>query len=245
MEGLMNSNLEKQLMNDFSINRQSLHNNTNHFVVNQSDVGFLTYNNNKLAINVLANKILFRSSNEKLIEILENEYKDYPAAWFFEFPNILKLQNILTKFDMSIKNMGPIYVPDQKFKRIESHYNFTRIDRRDFYKFKGISNMCFAFDDGYYKDREALAFYDKDKLIGLAGVNVNSKYLWEYGVEKFDFNDKYKDIMPILVNNLAYIVMNENKDITPIYSTQFSHIKSINLARKAGLNMTMAFISVD
>ena len=50
--------------------------------------------------------------------------------------------------------------------------------------------------------------------------------------------------MPILVNNLAYIVMNENKDITPIYSTQFSHIKSINLARKAGLNMTMAFISV-
>ena len=170
MEGLMKSNLEKQLMNDFSINRQSLHNNTNHFVVNQSDVGFLTYNNNKLAINVLANKILFRSSNEKLIEILENEYKDYPAAWFFEFPNILKLQNILTKFDMSIKNMGPIYVPDQKFKRIESHYNFTRIDRSDFYKFKDISNMCFAFDDGYYKDREALAFYDKDKLMALLGL---------------------------------------------------------------------------
>lgn len=245
MEGLMNSNLEKQLRNDFSTNRQSLHNNTNLFIVNQSDVGFLTYNNNKLAINVLSNKILFRSSNEKLIEILENKYKDYPAAWFFELPNILKLQDILTKFDMSIKNMGPIYVPDQKFKRIESHYNFIRIDRSDFYKFKEISNMCFAFDEGYYKDKEALAFYDKEKLIGLAGVNVNSKYLWEFGVEKFSYDKEYKDIMPIIVNNLAHLVIKENPRIIPIYATQFSHIKSINLANKAGFKMAIAFISAD
>ena len=85
-----------------------------------------------------------------------------PSAWFFEFPNILKLQDILSKFDISIKNIGPIYVPDQKFKRIESHYKFTRIGRSDFYKFKDISNLCFAFDDGYYKDKETPAFYDKD-----------------------------------------------------------------------------------
>lgn len=241
----MNSNLEKQLMNDYFIDRQSLYNNTNHFELNQSDVGFLTYNNNKLAINVLSNKILFRSSNDKLIGILKDEYKDYPPAWFFEFPNILKLQDILSKFDMSIKNIGPIYVPDQKFKRIESHYNFTRIDRSDFNKFKDISNMCFAFDDGYYKDKEALAFYDKAKLIGLAGVNINSKYLWEFGVEKFSYDKEYKDIMPIIVNNLAHLVIKENPSITPIYATQFSHIKSINLANKAGFKMAMAFISAD
>lgn len=245
MEDIMDSNLEKQLMNDFSINEQSLHNNTNHFTVNQSNLGFLTYNNNKLAINVLANKILFRSSNDKLIDILKDEYKDYPPAWFFEFSNILKLQDILSKFDMSIKNIGPIYVPDQKFKRIESHYNFTRIDRSDFNNFKDISNMCFAFDDGYYKDKEALAFYDKDRLIGLAGVNINSKYLWEFGVEKFSYDKEYKDIMPIIVNNLAHLVIKENPSISPIYTTQFSHIKSINLANKAGFKMAMAFISVD
>ena len=245
MEDIMNSSLEKQLMNDFSIDRQSLYNNTNHFVVNQSDVGFLTYNNNKLAINILTNKILFRSNNLKLVEMLKNEYKDYPAAWFFEFPNILKLQSILSEFNMSIKNMGPIFVPDHKFKKIQSHYNITRIDRSDFYKFKGISKMCFAFDDGYYKDREALAFYDKGKLVCLAGVNVNSKYLWEFGVEKFEYSDNYQDIMPILVNNLAYIVIKENPSITPIYATQFSHIKSINLANKAGFKMAIAFISAD
>ena len=105
--------------------------------------------------------------------------------------------------------------------------------------------MCFAFDDGYYKDKEALAFYDKAKLIGLDGVNINSKYLWEFGVEKFSYDKEYKDIMPTIVNNLAHLVIKENPSITPIYATQFSHIKSINLANKAGFKMAMAFISAD
>lgn len=245
MEAYMDINFGKQLTNDFSITSENLHKSTNHFVVNESEIGFITYNNHRLAINILANKILFRSSNSDLIKRLEDEYNDYPAAWFFEFPNILKLQSILSEFEMSIKNMGPIYVPGQSFEKIESHYELTRICRDDFCKFKDISDMCFAFDDGYYKDREALACYDKGELIGLAGVNINSKYLWEYGVEKFSYDEKYKDIMPIIVNNLAHIVMNENPSITPIYSTQFSHIKSINLAKKSGFKMAMAFINAD
>lgn len=102
---------------------------------------------------------------------------------------------------------------------IESDYKLKRIDKKDFYKFECISNMCFSFDGGYYKDMVALAFFDNNKLVGLTGINVNSKYLWEFGVEKFSFDSKYKDIMPILVNNLAYIVMKENKDVTPIYAT--------------------------
>lgn len=232
-------------MNDFSIDSQNLHNNTNHFVVNESDIGFLTYNNNKLAINVLSNKILFRSEHKKLIEFLEDEYKDYPAAWFFEFPNILKLQSILNEFDLSIKNMGPIYLPNDNFNKLESPYALTRINRSDFYKFKDVSDMCFAFDDGYYKDMEALAYYDNNDLIAMAGVNIKSKYLWELGVEKFSYDKKYKDIMPIIVNNLAHIVIRENPSITPIYSTQFSHIKSINLANKSGFKMAMAFISAN
>ena len=51
--------------------------------------------------------------------------------------------------------------------------------------------------------------------------------------------------MPILVNNLAYMVMKKNINITPIYSTQFSHIKSINLANRSGFDMAMAFVSAN
>lgn len=27
--------------------------------------------------------------------------------------------------------------------------------------------MCFSFDDGYYKDMDALVFFDNNKLVGL------------------------------------------------------------------------------
>ena len=56
---------------------------------------------------------------------------------------------------------------------------------------------------------------------------------------------KYKDILAMIVNILAHLVIKENPSITPIYATQFSHIKSINLANKAGFKMAMGFISAD
>lgn len=210
--------------------------------MNKSNIDFLTFNNYKLAINILSNKILFRSDNKVLIDRLIDEYNDYPTVWVLEFDNILKLQNILNDFDMSIRNMGPIFVPNNNFEKLEASYKLTRIERKDFKSFKDITNFCFTFDDGYYKDIDALAFYDDNNLIGLTAVNVNSKYLWEFGVEKFCLDKSYKNLMPILVNHLAYRVIKNNPDITPIYSTQFSHIRSINLANRANFCMAMTFI---
>lgn len=97
-------------------------NTTNYFIVNKSNIDFLTFNNYKLAINILSNKILFRSDNKDLIDRLIDEYNDYPTAWFLEFDNILKLQNILNDFDMSIRNMGPIFVPNNNFEKLEAFY---------------------------------------------------------------------------------------------------------------------------
>lgn len=64
-------------------------------------------------------------------------------------------------------------------------------------------------------------------------------------MEKFSYDKKYKDIMPIIVNNLALLVIKENPSITPIYPTQFSNIKSNNSANKASFKMAIAFISAD
>lgn len=69
----MDSNLKKQLLNDFllcSTVVNSWGNTTNYFIVNKSNIDFLTFNNYKLAINILSNKILFRSDNKDLIDRL-------------------------------------------------------------------------------------------------------------------------------------------------------------------------------
>ena len=49
----------------------------------------------------------------------------------------------------------------------------------------------------------------------------------------------------MIVNILAHIAMKELPSITPIYATQFSNIKSINLANKSGFKMAMAFVNAD
>ena len=121
---------------------------------------------------------------------------------------------------MSIRNMGPIFVPNNNFEKLEASYKLTRIERKDFKSFKDITNFCFTFDDGYYKDIDALAFYDDNNLIGLTAVNVNSKYLWKFGVEKFCLDKSYKNLKPILVNHLAYRVI---KNYSHILYSVFSH----------------------
>ena len=96
--------------------------------------------------------------------------------------------------------------------------------------------MCFCFDDD---DRMGLAHYDENKLIGLAGASVSGKYLWDIGLEKFSFDKKYRGLAVSLLKALSTIIKEENKDISPITATQFSHTKSINTAIRAGFEMNL------
>ena len=66
--------------------------------------------------------------------------------------------------------------------------------------------------------------------------------MWDIGVEKFDFSPNYREVTPILINNLAVLAQKENPDITVIYTTQFSHVNSINLAIRSGYQLAFSFI---
>ena len=193
----------------------------------------------------MGNSLLVRSDNKNLLEKLEKEYNDYPAEWFMETPNLLKLENILKNYNMTLKNIAPIMAPSKSFKKIDSPYEFTRIKEEDFLKFKGVTKFAFSFDNGIWKDRLALDYYDNEELIAIAGANQNSKYLWEIGVEKLDQNPKYQNLSSDLVNNLVNIAREENPEITVIYSTQFSHVKSMNVAMRAGYDFAFSFLVGD
>lgn len=238
----MDRNLLRQLKHDFDISEDLILNGNNIFTYNQSNKEFIYYNQCSLAINCAGDSLLVRSSNKKLLDELEKSYKDYPAVWFMEFDNIRKLEEILTKHDMTVKNMGPLMTTSRDFRRIESTYEFTRLKKKDFIKFKGITKFAFAFDDD---DRMALAYYDKDKLIAIVSASYNSKYLWEIGVEKFSYDSIYRNVASYLVNNLTFLVKKENPDVSTIYTTQFSHTKSINVAINAGYQFSLSLIAAD
>lgn len=231
----MDINFRKQIMNDFSIGEEKFNSKKNIFISNEPSDDFLFYNRSDFSLICTDNRVFMRSDNQKLIEKLEATYKAYPGQWFSESANIRKLSSILGEFDIEINNFFPLMTYSRKEKP-KLNNDFVRIDKEDIGKFKGKSKMCFCFDDD---DRLGFAYYDSDRLVALAGASESGKYLWDVGLEKFSFDNKYSGIGTSLLESLSMIIIEENKDKSPITATQFSHARSINTASRAGFEMNL------
>lgn len=231
----MDINFKRQILNDFSISEEEFDYGGNIFVVNNPNDTFLFYNKSLLTIIIFDNRIFVRSSDNKIIETLKEEYSTYPGQWFTEFDNIKKLESILTNHKLKIDNFFPLMTFSDRNVRTRK-FTFDRIDKNDIIKYKDISNMPFTFDDD---DRIGLSFHDGNKLIALCGASTIGKYLRSLGIEKFYFDKKYKGLSSSMVRSVALQIKAENSHVSPIYTTQFSHTASINTAIRAGFEMNV------
>lgn len=231
----MDINFKKQIMNDYSINKEDYYSARHIFSVNQVDESFMFYDKADFAAICTAGKVFMRSDNPELMEELKKNFKDYPGAWFAEVANIRKLDRILGKYNIEIDNFFPLMSFSDRDVSVKD-YEFTRINRDVIYNFRNKTKMAFAFDDD---DRFGLSYKDGHKLIALAGASVCGKYLWDIGLEKFSFENKYKGLAASILRSLSLIIREENEDISPIVTTQFSHTQSINTALRAGYDMNL------
>lgn len=231
----MDLNFRKQIMNDFSIGEEKFNSKKNIFSSNEPTDDFLFYNRSDFSLICTDNRVFMRSDNVKLIEKLETTYKDYLSQWFSEACNIGNLSSILAEFDMEIDNFFPLMTYSCNSKPKLNH-DFVKIYKDDIGKFKGKTKMSFCFDDD---DRLGLAYYDRDRLIALAGASKSGKYLWDIGFEKFSFDKRYKGIGTEMLLTISQMIKEENSEISPFTSTQFSHTRSINTAIRAGFEMNL------
>ncbi len=231
----MDINFKRQILNDFSISEEKFDYGRNIFVINNPNDTFLFYNKSLLTIIIFDNRIFVRSSDNKIIKTLKEEYSTYPGQWFTEFDNIKKLESILTNHKLKIDNFFPLMTFSDRNVRTRK-FTFDRIDKNDIIKYKDISNMPFTFDDD---DRIGLSFRDGNKLIALCGASTIGKYLRSLGIEKFYFDKKYKGLSSSMVRSVALQIKAENSRVSSIYTTQFSHTASINTAIRAGFEMNV------
>lgn len=231
----MDINFKKQIMNDFSIGEEEFHSKNNIFTHNNPEDDFLFYNRADFSAICTSGKVFMRSENSVLINKLREKFKAYQGAWFAEADNIRNLDKILGEFGMEIDNFFPLMSFSDR-KVLTKDFGFIRIEKEEICEYRHKTKMAFAFDDD---DRVGLGFYDDKKLIALAGASVSGKYLWDIGLEKFSYENKYKGLATSILRRLSLLIREENENISPIVTTQFSHTKSINAALRAGFEMNL------
>lgn len=234
----MDINFKKQIMDDYSINKEDYYSARHIFSVNQVDESFMFYDKADFSAICTAGKVFMRSDDPELMEELKKNFKDYPGAWFSEAANIRKLDRILGKYNIEIDNFFPLMSFSDRDVSIKD-FEFTRINKEDIGNFRNKTKMAFAFDDD---DRFGLRYNDGDKLIALAGASVSGKYLRDIGLEKFSFENRYKGLAASILRSLSLLIIEENENISPITSTQFSHTRSINTSIRAGFEMNLCII---
>ena len=231
----MDHNFKSQIKNDYSISSDKFNSKENIFTLNKRDESFLFYDRADFSMICTRGKIFMRTDRPKLLDELRKIYKDYPGAWFAEAANIRKLDSILGKYNIEIDNFFPLMSFSDRDVSVKD-FEFTRINKEAIGDFRNKTKMAFAFDED---DRFGLAYYDRDRLVALAGASKSGKHLWDIGLEKFYFENKYKGIAASILRSLSLIIMEENEDISPIVATQFSHTQSINTALRAGYDMNL------
>lgn len=235
MDKDMDVNFKKQIMNDYSITYEEFEAKGNIFKVNKADDSFM-FNDKKLFSAICTGgRIFMRSENSDLIDKLRQSFKAYPGAWFAEADNIRFLYRILGEFGIEIDNFFPLMSFTDRNVLVRD-FAFTRIEKENIEKFKGKTKMAFSFDED---DRLGLSYYDGKKLIALAGSSISGKYLWDIGLEKFSDESKYVGLATSILRSLSLIIRQENPNISPITTTQFSHTRSINTAIRAGYEMNL------
>lgn len=234
----------KQILYDCGLENDDLVENKNIFLNMKFKKESLTYNLYPTSIIGFGKNVLIKSDNKKMLEELKDELEDFPSEWFFEYENIYKIDKIIGKYGQKIVNFGPVFEPNKNFKKIKGSFKFEKIDLKNAEKYKKYK-FIFDFDDPYFNSKFAYAYYDYEKLIALASFSKNSKYLWEFSCQKFSKDPKYKKLMSLMLNNMTYEILKNNKEILPITSSQFSHIDSMNLSINAGYKFAFSFIAID
>ncbi len=175
------------------------------------------------------------SVNGEIVDIVENYINKYSVEHCFETPNIHILNDELQKRKMRICFMAEYFLPDINLLKILTCAfkikNLTPDDFANLYLPQWSNALC---EKRKHLDVMAVAAFDGDKIIGLAGCSEDCDTMWQIGV---DVLPEYRrnGIAAALTSRLAVETINKGK--VPFYCAAWSNIKSVRNAIKSGFKL--------
>lgn len=178
-----------------------------------------------------------RTTNPLVTAGLALEFDAASGAWFDEWSTLMKMNRLLARYGWQITNHAPFFVPAGAFATpLDPHLQM--IERADIPAFRHDRRIreAFAYADA---DPDMLGVgYFVDGLVRvIAGANRNGAYTWEIGIEVLDPAYEHQGLAVLVVQALAAEIQRREPDVITVYGTQFSHMRSMNVAIHSGFRV--------
>lgn len=165
-------------------------------------------------------------------DIVSDYIKKYSIEHCFETPNMHVLNDELQKRGKRVCFMAEYFLPDMNvIKPLPCDYNIKILDAtqfEDLYKPEWGNALC---EKRKHLDVLAIAAYDKDRIIGLAGCSADCETMWQIGIDVLPEYRK-QGIASALTGRIAIETLKRGK--VPFYCAAWSNIKSVRNAIKSG-----------
>jgi hypothetical protein len=174
------------------------------------------------------------TADECIHEWLREFTQNKIGYWIFEHNNLLKIDEMLKSYNKQLSQTHHMFLSYKELvpKDIELEIKwFEQEEIHQFYETKKFPNAFCKKYDPKRPDVLAIAAYNKNEIIGMAGCSADTPLLWQIGID-VDENFRGKGIGTYLVTLLKNEI--ERKDKIPFYGTGISNLHSWGIALNSG-----------
>lgn len=173
-------------------------------------------------------------ASEELYDWVHETYQKYKPEWFCEFSNLRRLDKKLSEHGLKIHDTHVFFLPDEYFEEdeMECPYEITWYERENIDEIRDKKRFPHALPDSKTQpDVIAVAAFDEDRPIAVAGASEDGKYMWQIGID-VDEDYEHHGLAVYLVTVLKERIL--EKGFLPYYGTSESHTISQDVAIRSG-----------
>ncbi len=225
--------LERQLAVDYDCSFDEVRSSENIYRImkKNGDSRPIGDENTLLKIAVYREKLLVMA-NEKLMDWCKDTFANRKGTWLSEPDNLIKIHEKLQEYGQRLADTHHHYIPALDSNLVTKSYELKWYEQNDIEQFRGDNRFWEAllFDEST-PDMLAVCAVDGDAILGMASVTRDCEQMWQIGVNVTE-EGRGKGIGAYVTSALKDEVL--KRGIVPTYATVESHIKSQQVAVRAG-----------
>lgn len=169
---------------------------------------------------------------EELIPWFEDTYTESNCDWFFEYENLKRIESKLKEVGQEIEDIHHYYLPLAHMEIVKPIMKVKWYEKDEIFQFEDDVRFgeALMFDEEN-PDVLAVAAFDGDEIVAMAGATEDCNTMWQLGVNVVP-SYRGRGIASNLVALLKQEVLKRGK--VPFTGTVESHFNSQNVSLNAG-----------